>query len=97
MVYSIPEPSDGGDEVNLIQSSTTRNVIRLTSLRRVEREISQQWLLAASTPKLILKPERRAKSASSQPTNSRFLPVVHPALETGIEALAIAAQAWLAA
>jgi len=29
--------------------------------------------------------------------NPRFAPVIHPTLETGVEALAVAAQAWLAA
>jgi len=29
--------------------------------------------------------------------NPRFAPVIHPTLETGIETLVVAAQAWLAA
>ncbi|HEY6987006.1 MAG TPA: hypothetical protein VH369_01405 [Bryobacteraceae bacterium] len=28
--------------------------------------------------------------------NPRFAPVIHPTLETGVEALVIAAQSWLA-
>jgi hypothetical protein len=28
--------------------------------------------------------------------NPRFAPVIHPTLETGVEALVLAAQAWLA-
>jgi hippurate hydrolase len=29
--------------------------------------------------------------------NPRFAPVVHPTLETGVQAMAVAALAWLAA
>jgi hippurate hydrolase len=44
----------------------------------------------------------RAKAANrinEIPTNHnpRFLPVIHPTLETGVAALVVAAQAWLAA
>jgi hypothetical protein len=31
------------------------------------------------------------------PNNPRFPPVIHPALETGVETLVAAASAWLAA
>jgi hippurate hydrolase len=47
-------------------------------------------------------PETYAKAKSSGtiadiPTNHnpRFAPVIHPTLETGIETLVVAAQAWL--
>ena len=42
---------------------------------------------------------KAANRINDLPTNHnpRFLPVIHPTLETGVEALVVAARTWLAA
>jgi amidohydrolase len=56
------------------------------------------WFIGGTDPELYA----RAKAAgrlSELPTNHnpRFAPVIHPTLETGVEALVVAALAWLGA
>lgn len=56
------------------------------------------WFVGGTDADAYTKASKAGK-ISEIPTNHnpRFLPVVHPTLETGVEALVVAAQAWLAA
>ena len=50
---------------------------------------------AAPTPMSTRKRRRTGGSARSRPITTRVLHLIHPTLETGVEALVVAAQAWL--
>ena len=56
------------------------------------------WFVGGTDPDIHAK-AKAANRINELPTNHnpRFLPVIHPTLETGVEALVIAARAWLAA
>ena len=56
------------------------------------------WFVGGSDPELYAKAKKDGR-ISEIPTNHnpRFAPVIHPTLETGVEALVVAAQAWLSA
>jgi hippurate hydrolase len=56
------------------------------------------WFVGGTDPGLYTKAQREGKIGDI-PTNHnpRFAPVIHPTLETGVEALVVAAQAWLSA
>ena len=56
------------------------------------------WFVGGTDPETYAK-AKKAGTISDVPTNHnpRFAPVVHPTLEAGVEALVVAAQAWLAA
>lgn len=55
------------------------------------------WFVGCTDPALYAKASAAGK-LSEIPTNHNphFAPVIHPTLETGVEALLVAAQAWLA-
>ena len=54
------------------------------------------WFVGGTDPDVYAK-AKAANRINEIPTNHnpRFLPVVHPTLETGVEALVVASQAWL--
>lgn len=54
------------------------------------------WFVGGTDPDIYAK-ARAANRLNEIPTNHnpRFLPVIHPTLETGVEALVVAARAWL--
>jgi hippurate hydrolase len=56
------------------------------------------WFVGATDPQVYAKAEAEGK-LGELPTNHnpRFAPVIHPTLETGVEAMVVAAQAWLGA
>jgi amidohydrolase len=56
------------------------------------------WFVGGTDPDIYAKAERDGK-VGDIPTNHnpRFAPVIHPTLETGVEALVVAARAWLSA
>jgi amidohydrolase len=56
------------------------------------------WFVGGTDPDAYAK-AKKAGRLSELPTNHnpRFAPVIHPTLETGVEALVAAAQAWLSA
>jgi hippurate hydrolase len=56
------------------------------------------WFIGGTDPDLYAKAKAEGR-LSELPTNHnpRFAPVMHPTLETGVEALVVAALAWLAA
>ncbi len=56
------------------------------------------WFVGGIDPETYAKAKRDGKMGEI-PTNHnpRFAPVIHPTLQTGVEALVVAAQAWLAA
>lgn len=56
------------------------------------------WFVGGTDPEVYAK-ARAGNRINELPTNHnpRFLPVIHPTLETGVEALVVAARAWLAA
>jgi hippurate hydrolase len=56
------------------------------------------WFVGGTDPDAYAK-AKAANRLNEIPTNHnpRFLPVIHPTLETGVEALMVAARAWLAA
>jgi amidohydrolase len=56
------------------------------------------WFVGGTDPDIYAKAEKDGK-VGDIPTNHnpRFAPVIHPTLETGVEALVVAAQAWLSA
>ena len=56
------------------------------------------WFVGGTDPACTRKPKKEGKIGDI-PTNHnpRFAPVIHPTLETGVEALVVAAQAWLSA
>ncbi len=55
------------------------------------------WFVGGTDPETYAKAEESGTIADI-PTNHnpRFAPVIHPTLETGVEAMVVAAQAWLA-
>lgn len=56
------------------------------------------WFVGGTDPAIYAKARKEGKIGEI-PTNHnpRFAPVLHPTLETGVEALVVAAHAWLAA
>ncbi|HEX7371015.1 MAG TPA: M20 family metallopeptidase [Rhodanobacteraceae bacterium] len=56
------------------------------------------WFVGGTDPDVYAK-AKAANKLNEIPTNHnpRFLPVTHPTLETGVEALVVASRAWLAA
>jgi len=54
------------------------------------------WFVGGTNPEAYAK-ARESGRVADIPTNHnpRFAPVIHPTLETGVEALVVAAQAWL--
>jgi hippurate hydrolase len=56
------------------------------------------WFVGGTDPGTYAKAKQEGKIGEI-PTNHnpRFAPVIHPTLETGVEALVVAAQAWLSA
>jgi len=54
------------------------------------------WFVGGMDADVYAKAEAAGK-VNELPTNHspRFAPVIHPTLETGVEALVVAAQAWL--
>ncbi len=56
------------------------------------------WFVGGTDPGIYAKAKKDGK-VRDLPTNHnpRFAPVIHPTLETGVEALVVAAQAWLSA
>jgi hippurate hydrolase len=55
------------------------------------------WFVGGTDPDMFAK-AKAAGRLGELPTNHnpRFAPVIHPTLETGVEAMVVAAQAWLA-
>ena len=55
------------------------------------------WFIGGTDPAVYQK-AKAAGRVHDIPTNHnpRFAPVIHPTLETGVEALVVAAKAWLA-
>ena len=55
------------------------------------------WFVGGTDPAVYAK-AKAAGTINEIPTNHnpRFAPVIHPTLETGVEAMAVAARAWLA-
>lgn len=58
---------------------------------------SMFWFVGGTDPDVYTKAKAQGR-LNELPTNHnpRFAPVIHPTLETGVEALVVAAQAWLA-
>jgi hippurate hydrolase len=56
------------------------------------------WFVGGTDPEAYAK-AKKSGTIADLPTNHnpRFAPVIHPTLETGVEALVVASQAWLAA
>jgi amidohydrolase len=56
------------------------------------------WFVGGTDPDIYAK-AKKAGTIADIPTNHnpRFAPVIHPTLEAGVEALAVASQAWLTA
>jgi len=56
------------------------------------------WFVGGTDPDTYAK-AKKSGTIADLPTNHnpRFAPVIHPTLETGVEAMVVAAQAWLAA
>jgi hippurate hydrolase len=56
------------------------------------------WFVGGTDPDIYAKAKKDGK-VGGIPTNHnpRFAPVIHPTLETGVEALVVAGQAWLSA
>jgi len=56
------------------------------------------WFIGGTDPQIYEKAKNEGR-IGELPTNHnpRFAPVIHPTLETGVEAMVVAAQAWLAA
>jgi hippurate hydrolase len=54
------------------------------------------WFVGGTDPDIYAKAEKDGKLGDI-PTNHnpRFAPAIHPTLQTGVEALVVAAQAWL--
>lgn len=54
------------------------------------------WFVGGTDPETYAK-AKKAGTIADLPTNHnpRFAPVIHPTLETGVEAMVVAAQAWL--
>jgi amidohydrolase len=56
------------------------------------------WFVGGTDPEIYAN-AKKSGTISDIPTNHnpRFAPVIHPTLQTGVEAMVVAAQAWLAA
>lgn len=56
------------------------------------------WFVGGTDPSVYAKAQKEGKIGDI-PTNHnpRFAPAIHPTLETGVEALVVATQAWLSA
>jgi amidohydrolase len=56
------------------------------------------WFVGGTDPETYAK-AKKSGTIAELPTNhnSRFAPVIHPTLETGVEAIVVASQAWLSA
>jgi hippurate hydrolase len=56
------------------------------------------WFVGGTDPDVYAKAKAEGR-LNEIPTNHnpRFVPVLHPTLETGVEALIVAARAWLSA
>ena len=56
------------------------------------------WFVGGTDPEIYAEAQKSGTTADL-PTNHnpRFAPVIHPTLETGVQALVVASQAWLAA
>ncbi len=56
------------------------------------------WFIGGTDPDTYAKAKEEGRT-NEIPTNHspNFLPVIHPTLETGVEALVVAARAWLTA
>jgi amidohydrolase len=54
------------------------------------------WFVGGTDPEIYAK-AKQAGTIADLPTNHnpRFAPVIHPTLETGVEAMVVASQAWL--
>jgi hypothetical protein len=54
------------------------------------------WFVGGTNPDTYSKAQETGR-LNEIPTNHnpRFLPVIHPTLETGVEALIVAAEAWM--
>ena len=57
------------------------------------------WFVGGTDPRRLRESEggRHGSTRSRRNHNPRFAPVIHPTLETGVEALVVAARAWLSA
>jgi hippurate hydrolase len=56
------------------------------------------WFVGGTDPGVYAKAQKEGKISDLPTThNPRFAPAIHPTLETGVEALVVAAQAWLSA
>ena len=56
------------------------------------------WFVGGTDPEMYAKAKAAGK-VNEIPSNHnpRFAPVIHPTLRTGVEALVVAARAWLSA
>jgi metal-dependent amidase/aminoacylase/carboxypeptidase family protein len=56
------------------------------------------WFVGGTDPETYVR-AKKSGTVADLPTNHnpRFAPVIHPTLETGVEALVVASQAWLTA
>jgi hippurate hydrolase len=54
------------------------------------------WFVGGTDPEVYAE-AKKSGAISDIPTNHnpRFAPVIHPTLEAGVEAMVVAAQAWL--
>ena len=55
------------------------------------------WYIGGTDPNTYNKARQVGRIAQNIPTNHspNFAPVTHPTLETGVEAMVVAARAWL--
>ena len=54
------------------------------------------WFVGGTDPDVYAKAKAANQLSEIQTNhNPRFLPVLHPTLETGVEALVVASRAWL--
>jgi hypothetical protein len=55
------------------------------------------WYIGATNPDAYDKAEQAGRVTQDIPTNHspNFAPVIHPTLKTGVEAMVVAARAWL--
>jgi|SRR6185312_2162433 len=58
--------------------------------------LSVFWFVGGTDPETYTK-AKKSDTLAELPTNHnpRFAPVIHPTLEAGVEAMVVAAQAWL--
>ena len=71
-----------------------RSLVKRFFYTASERQTGREPQPAAPTPTATRKPSRQSQR---NPTNNdlRFAPVIHPTLQTGVEALIVAGRAWL--